>query len=88
MGLIGTPLSESDLTSLAECGTDSAMAEYPQLGRVYSFTGGEIVGRNDSGCYAGIVLRHRWPQEPHIREYRLRGHQPEVAQPIAKRRRK
>ena len=88
MGLIGTPLSESDLTSLAECGIDAAMAEYAQLRRVDSFTGGEIVGRNHSGCYAGIVFRYRWPQEPHIREYRLRGDEPDVAQPIAKRRRK
>ena len=88
MALIGAPLAESDLAALAKCGIDAAMAEYAQLCRVDSFTGGEIVGRNGSGNYAGIVFPYRWPQEPYIREYRLRDDEPDVAQPIAKRRRK
>lgn len=77
------PSPKSDLAALANSGIDAAMAEYAQLRRVHSFTGGEIVKRNGSGNYAGTVF-----PAPHIREYRLRGDEPDVAQPVAKRRRK
>lgn len=79
------PSPKSDLAALAKCGTDSAMAEYPQLGRVYSFTGGEIEAAMILVAMPESCFATGGAQEPHIREYRLRGDEPGVAQPIARR---
>ncbi len=70
--LRGVPLPPSDLEQLARTGISPKTAEQALLRRVDSFTGAEIVGRNSSGDYGGIVFPYVWPGEDHVREYRLR----------------
>jgi hypothetical protein len=48
------------------------------LRRVDSLTGAQIVGRNGSGDYAGILFPYVWPGMNHVREYRLRRDKPEL----------
>lgn len=75
--LPGTELSAEDMARLAACGIDAALAERAMLRRVDSLTGGQIVGRNGSGDYSGIVIPNCLPGEQHPREYRLRRDKPD-----------
>jgi putative DNA primase/helicase len=81
-GLPGKPrgvnLTPGDLSKLAACGISSELAARAQLRRVNSQEGGELVGRNGSGDYAGIVFPNIAVGETRPREYRLRRDHPEL----------
>jgi putative DNA primase/helicase len=74
----GQPLNERDYERLAACGITSELAEKAQLQRVNSQEGGELVGRDGSGDYAGIVFPNIAIGETRPREYRLRRDHPEL----------
>jgi Domain of unknown function (DUF3854) len=76
----GKPLSPFDLQQLARCGISPETAERALLRRVDSLTGSEIVGRNGTGDYSGILFPYIWPGENHVRDYRLRRDHPEMEQ--------
>jgi putative DNA primase/helicase len=71
-------LTSSDLAKLAACGVSEELAEKAQLRRVDSREGGELVGRNGSGDYAGIVFPNVAVGDTRPREYRLRRDRPEI----------
>jgi putative DNA primase/helicase len=76
--LPGTGLTSGDYQKLERSGISRCMAEQALLRRVDSFTGTEIVGRNGTADYAGIIIPYIWPGEQRIREYRLRRDHHEV----------
>lgn len=76
--LPGKPLLISDIEHLARSGINRETAERALLRRVDSLAAGQIVGRNGSGDYAGILFPYVWPGEQHVREYRLRRDHPEI----------
>lgn len=82
--LPGTPLSSRDFESLQHAGIDRTVAEHALRRRVDSFTGAQMVGRQQKGDYAGIIIPYIWPGEQHIREYRLRRDHPEIESGKAK----
>jgi uncharacterized protein DUF3987/uncharacterized protein DUF3854 len=74
----GTPLEARDLEKLAQCGISPQLAESALLRRVDSASGAQIVGRNGSGNYAGIIFPYVWPGIQGAREYRLRRDEPDL----------
>src|SRR5262245_28731589 len=73
-------LTAQDLAALEKCFISPQLAEQAGLFRVDSQTGGQLIGRNGSGDYSGIVFRYLWPGEAHPREYRLRLDHPDLEQ--------
>lgn len=71
-------LTSSDLSKLAACGIPAELAERARLRRVDSKQGGELIGRNGSGDYAGIVFENIFPGETRPREYRVRLDRPPI----------
>lgn len=71
-------LTDADLVTLALSGIPPDLATQACLRRVDSKEGGEIVGRNGSGDYAGIIFPYIWPGESGPREYRLRRDHPDL----------
>src|SRR5437879_840305 len=84
MVLPGTSLIERDFEKLAATGISRDLAERALLRRVASLEGAELIGRNGSGDYSGVVFPYIWPgdfmraNEPRVREYLLRCDHPEV----------
>jgi hypothetical protein len=76
--LPGNPLSEADFAVLEAIGIPRGLAQQALLRRVSSLQGREIVGRNGSGDYAGVVFPYCWPGETNPHEYRLRRDKPEL----------
>ena len=50
------------------------------LRRVESAEGGQLIGRNGSGDYSGIIFPYLWPGEDYVREHRLRRDKPDLEQ--------
>jgi hypothetical protein len=71
-------LTAHDLAKLAASGISPELAGQAQLRRVDSREGGDLVGRNGSGDYAGLVFPYIWPGEAGPREYRLRRDHPDL----------
>ena len=78
--LRGAVLLPADLDKLAKCGISRELAESAMLRRVDSREGAEIVGRNGSADYSGVLFPYVWPGENHVRDYRLRRDKPELEQ--------
>jgi Domain of unknown function (DUF3854)/AAA domain len=78
--LKGSELLASDLEKLAKCGISQELAESAGIRRVDSRQGAELVGRNGSADYSGIIFPYIWPGENHVRDYRLRRDKPELEQ--------
>jgi Domain of unknown function (DUF3854) len=78
MGAAAVNLTSNDFAKLAASGIPQELAEQAQLRRVDSREGGELVGRNGSGDYAGLVFPYLWPGETGPREYRLRRDHPDI----------
>src|SRR4051794_2051337 len=76
--LLGGPLDAADLRKLAEAGISPDLARRAGLRRVDSPDGAEIVGRNGSRDYSGILFPYIWPGTDHVREFRLRRDRPEI----------
>lgn len=76
MTLPGSPLSAADLAQLAKCGISAELAERAKLRRVASLEGGQLIGRNGSGDYSGVIFPYFMPGEDRIREVRLRRDKP------------
>lgn len=71
-------LTPTDLAKLASSGIPAELAQQAKLRRVESREGGELIGRNGSGDYAGVIFPYIWPGESGPREYRLRRDRPEL----------
>jgi len=71
-------LTDGDLTRFELCGIPPELITQAKIQRVDSNKGAEIVGRRDSGDYAGLVFPYIWPGEPGPREYRLRRDHPDI----------
>ena len=54
------------------------LADAAGIRRVTSFEGGQMVGRNGSSDYAGLIFPYIWPGETKVRDYRLRRDNPEL----------
>jgi hypothetical protein len=80
MNLPGSPLTADDYARHASCGIPKEFAESALLRRVESIEGGELIGRNGHGDYAGIVYPYVWPGENCVRESRLRRDRPDLEQ--------
>ncbi len=80
MKLPGSPLNVEDLARLEKCGITREVAEQAMLRRVDSTEGGQLVGRNGSADYAGLIFPYIWPGDENIREYRLRRDSPDLEQ--------
>jgi predicted P-loop ATPase len=65
-------LTEQDYQSLEACAIPRHVALAADVHRVVSIDGRELVGRQGSGNYAGIVFPCRWPDSNDITAYRLR----------------
>ena len=77
-GLIGGPLTAADYAMLERCGIGKEAAERALLRRVDSETGGQVVGRNGSSNYSGLLFAYIWPGEQHVRGHRVRRDFPEL----------
>jgi putative DNA primase/helicase len=76
--LLGSALRASDLEQLARSGIDGALAKRALLRRVDSATGAQLICRNGSGDYAGIVFPYFRPGSDSVRDSRLRRDNPEL----------
>ena len=65
------PLTEQDLSALAESFINPELIEQARIFRVTSADGAEIVGRNGRSDYEGIVFPYYWPGKAKVSEYRL-----------------
>lgn len=73
-------LTAHDLTMLEQSYITPELAQAAGLFRVDTTDGGQIVGRNGSSDYSGIVFPYVWPGETYARSYRLRRDNPELEQ--------
>ncbi len=80
ISLPGSALTSDDLARLASAGITPELAESALLRRVESLEGGQLIGRNGNGNYAGVVFPYTWPGVDGVREYRLRRDAPELEQ--------
>jgi hypothetical protein len=71
-------LLPSDLDQLRRSGIDAALAERAYLRRVDSATGAQLMSRNGSGDYSGVLFPYFRPGSYSVREYRLRRDHPEL----------
>jgi hypothetical protein len=78
LNLAGQPITPEDYRRLLARWIDRETADRSHLRRVDSHEGAEIVGRNGSGNYAGLLIPYVWSGENHVREYRLRRDNPEI----------
>jgi hypothetical protein len=76
--VFGGPLAEKDFAMLEACGIPRELAK-EAAGRVDSFTGAEMFGRNgSSGNYAGVIYTNSLPGQDQPREYTLRRDHPDL----------
>lgn len=71
-------LTESDYRRLEQSWIPREIVNSAGIRRVNSFQGGQIIGRNGSGNYAGLIFPYVWPGEAKARDYRLRRDSPEL----------
>lgn len=71
-------LTENDYRMLERSWISSELADAAGIRRVTSFEGGQMVGRNGSSDYAGLIFPYIWPGEAKVRDYRLRRDHPEL----------
>ena len=76
----GSDLAQSDYQALEECFITPDQAHQAQIRRVSSAEAKQIVGRNSSGDYSGLVFPYTWPGDTDPREYRLRRDHPDLEQ--------
>jgi hypothetical protein len=74
----GAPLTAADISGLARCGISEATVRSACLRRVTSFDGAEMMGRNGSGDFNGIIFPYFDPVSGVVRNYRLRRDNPEI----------
>jgi P4 family phage/plasmid primase-like protien len=72
------PLSQSDNQMLEKSWITPELAKSAGFHRVSSIDGGQLIGRNGSGDYSGIVIPYIWPGVPGIRENQIRLDHPEL----------
>jgi len=77
IGLRGSELGESDYAALSARWIDPETARRGLLRRANSLEGAEIVGRNGSGRYEGLLIPYIQPGADRVREFRLRRDHPE-----------
>jgi hypothetical protein len=78
LNLAGQPITTEDYRRLLARWIERETADCSLFRRVDSQEGAEIVGRNGSGNYAGLLLPYVWPGEDRVREYRLRRDAPDI----------
>src|SRR4030042_5615567 len=71
-------LTENDYRMLERSWISSGLADAAGIRRVTSMEGGQMVGRNGSSDYAGLIFPYIWPGEAKARDYRLRRDHPEL----------
>lgn len=71
-------LTNADLENLSRSFIDADLAAQAGLFRVDSYDGGQIIGRNGGGDYAGIVFSYCLPGRVEPRDYRLRRDNPDL----------
>jgi hypothetical protein len=71
-------LTENDYRMLERSWISGGLADAAEIRRVTSFEGGQLVGRNGSSDYAGLIFPYIWPGETKVRDYRLRRDHPEL----------
>lgn len=76
--LRGNPLTSRDLAALGKRWIDRATAQRQYLRRVNSLDGAEVIGKNGTGDYAGVLIPNVPPGSDYIREYRLRRDHPDI----------
>jgi P4 family phage/plasmid primase-like protien len=74
----GDPLTAADYAMLERSGITKAAADRALLRRIDSATGAQILGRNGSGDYSGILFTNLWPGENWARDQRVRRDHPEM----------
>ena len=71
-------LTDQDYRMLARSWISQELADAAGIKRVSSFEGGQIIGRNGSANYAGLIFPYVWPGETNARDFRLRRDSPEL----------
>jgi hypothetical protein len=71
-------LTEEDYQMLERSWISRELADAAGIRRVTSLEGAQIVGRNGTKDYAGLVFPYVWPGENAPRDYRLRRDHPEL----------
>jgi hypothetical protein len=74
----GNRLTEYDYRMLERSWIPSELADAAGIRRVTSLEGGQIIGRNGSGNYEGLIFPYIWPGESAARDYRLRRDHPDL----------
>lgn len=80
MRAANSSLTTADFESLNWSYITPDLAKQALLYRVDSVEGAELIGRNGSGDYSGIVFPYVLPGSDHPREYRLRRDNPDLEQ--------
>ncbi|MBN1569194.1 MAG: DUF3854 domain-containing protein, partial [Acidobacteria bacterium] len=75
---LGSKLTEHDYQMLKHSWISTGLADAAGIRRVSSLEGGQIIGRNGSSDYAGLIFPYVWPGETKARDYRLRRDHPEL----------
>jgi hypothetical protein len=71
-------LTEQDFRMFERSWISPGLADAAGIRRVTSFEGAQMVGRNGSSDYAGLIFPYIWPGETTARDYRLRRDHPEL----------
>jgi hypothetical protein len=74
----GNGLTENDYRMFERSWIPSELADAAGIRRVTSLEGGQIIGRNGSGNYEGLIFPYIWPGESAARDYRLRRDHPDL----------
>jgi hypothetical protein len=74
----GNNLTEQDYRMFERSWISQELANAAGIRRVTSLEGGQIIGRNGTGDYAGLIFPYIWPGEMTARDYRLRRDHPEL----------
>jgi hypothetical protein len=71
-------MTEHDYRMLEQSWIPRELANAAGIRRVTSVEGGQIIGRNGSGNYEGLIFPYIWPGETIVRDYRLRRDHPDL----------
>ncbi len=71
-------LTQQDYLMLERSWISRELANAAGIRRVTSQDGSQVVGRNGTGDYAGLIFPYKWPGEDTPRDYRLRRDHPEL----------
>jgi P4 family phage/plasmid primase-like protien len=72
------PLTSSDFENFSRSGITPEMARAASVFRVDTTAGGQLIGRNGGGDYAGLVFPNIWPGETRPRAYVVRRDNPDI----------